>query len=214
MQSADSPIQSKLLIESFELMKFKKFEEAKIRLEKGLHEAELAKDHTLQALFNSALGVLCKLQKEFRKSWKYYETAEKLMPDDMALKLISSRLLVDYFGQYDTVLKKTEKVLSIVKKNDPLFHMAHTIRGLAFLRKGEKKMAVECLKLSADFENAKTAANIDLQLVGELIRKKIDRQACIHFLNQALQLAKANREARFEKVIARLINLVEKMTVV
>jgi len=211
MQSPDKPIQSKTLMESFHFMKQKKFDEAKAHLEKGLKEAEIAKDLTLQAIFNSSLGVLFKLKKEFRKSWKYYETAEKLMPEDLSLKLISSRLLVDYFGQYDTVLKKTEKVLSLVKSTDPLTHVAQTIRGLAYLRKGEKKKAVDCLMLSADFGGMKTAANLDLQLVSELIRKKIDRQVCVAFLNKSLQLAKSNKEEKFVAIIGKLVALVEKM---
>ncbi len=212
MQSNDSPIQSKLLMESFQFMKQKKFELAEATLQNGLREAEMARDLTLSAIFYSALGILFKLKKDFRKSWKFYEQAEKLMPEDLSLKLISSRLLVDYFGQYDTVLKKTEKVLSLVNTTDPLAHIAYSIRGLAYLRKGEKKKAVDCLMQSSDFKDMRSAANLDLQLVGELIRKKIDRQACIAFLNRALQLAKSCREEKFVGIISKLISMVEKMT--
>lgn len=207
MQSPDTKIGSKPLYQAFELIHRKKLPEAEALLTQGLKEAEAARDLTLIGLYYSAFGVLYKIKKDYRKAWKYYEKAEKNIPDDPALKIISARLLVDYFGQYDTVIRKMEKVLSQVKESFPLVHEVYNIQGLAYLKKGNKKQALECLKASRgdDFKGLQTAANFDFRLLQELVRKKIDLNYCHEYLKAAQNYVQGTREVPYQKMISRLL---------
>lgn len=205
--SIDSPIHSQLLFQAFALIKAKKWDEAEKLLSEGLKDAELKKDLSLIGLFHSAFGIFYKLKKEFRKSWKHYEQAEKLFPEDLSLKLISSRLLVDFFGQYDTVLRKMDKVLASAELNFPMAHQAYTLKGLACLRKSDKKRASESLQLAMgkNFEGLQSGANFDWSLVSEMIKKKIEPNLCRDYLNAANQFVKKTKEKPYEELIQRLL---------
>ncbi|MBI4410934.1 MAG: hypothetical protein HY541_00420, partial [Deltaproteobacteria bacterium] len=133
MQKINERLQSKTIYKAFELMRQKKFDGSEELLARGLKEAQTARDLVLTALFYSAYGVLFKLKKEYRKAWKYYEQAEKLIPDDPALKIISARLLVDTFGQYDTAIRKMEKIVPKIGSDMTFLHQAYTVLGLAWL---------------------------------------------------------------------------------
>ena len=133
MQKINERIQSKSIYKAFELMRGKKFDEAESLLSKGLSEAKAARDLVLTGLFYSAYGILFKLKKEYRKSWKYYEQAEKLIPDDPALKIISARLLVETFGQYDTAIRKMEKIVPKLGSDMTFLHQAYTVLALSLL---------------------------------------------------------------------------------
>ncbi|EKD41352.1 MAG: hypothetical protein ACD_73C00755G0002 [uncultured bacterium] len=208
MQAPDAQIQSQKLIKGFELIKQKKFDEAQILFTEGISESEAGQDKVLLALFYSAMGIVYKLKKEFRTAWKYYEKAEKLLPDDPSLKIISSRLLVDYFGQYDIVIKKMNKVLEKTKEFTPFQYQAHTVMGLAWLRKGNKNKAAESLRKSMDClqSGMDTVANVDFELVESMARKKIAPQLCLEFLGRAKDLAKAGSEDIMAKFIQKLID--------
>lgn len=203
----NSKIESKPLLKAFGLMHKKKLKEAETILAYGLKEAEVLHDELLMGLYNSAYGVLYKLKKEFRKAWKYYEQAERLIPDDPALKIISARLLVDYFGQYDTVIRKMDKLMAMANGDFVLLHQAHTIQGLAHLRSGNKKKAVASLEkaMGKNFEGLQTATNLDFKLVHEMIKKKVNLPLCRHYLESARKFAKKMRESAHEKLIARLL---------
>jgi len=215
VQDITTNIQSEKLLKSFELLKKRQFQEAELLLQQGFSEAEKAGDKILMALFCSGMGVLFKLQKEFRKAWKQYEKAEKLLPDDASLKIISSRLLVDYFGQYDIVIKKMNKVLELSDSFSPFKYQAHTIIGLAYLRKGSKKEAVESLKKSMLYlnESLDSVANVDFELVEGLSRKKIEPEICLEFLEKARNLAQLFKEEPMKKFIQKLIDTYPKAPV-
>ncbi|MBI2339685.1 MAG: hypothetical protein HYU99_04875 [Deltaproteobacteria bacterium] len=209
MQKMNERIQSKAIYKAFELMRQKKFDESEAVLTEGLKEAQTARDLVLTALFYSAYGVLFKLKKEYRKAWKYYEQAEKLIPDDPALKIISSRLLVDYFGQHDTVIRKMEKILPKLGNDMTFLHQAYTVLGLAYLKKGNKKKAGECLTKSAgnDFKGLQSGANFDFRLVEEMMKKKNNPAACRGFLEKALAFVKETKEIQHERILKRLLDL-------
>ncbi len=206
-QNLNSPIRSKSFLKALDLIRQKKYDAAEEILLKGVKEAEEQKDAVLAAVYYSTHGLLCKLKKDFRNAWKSYEKAEKLIPEDPALKIISSRLLVDYFGQYDTVIKKIDKVISQVGDDLTFLHQAYTLQGLAYLGKGNKDKAVASLKKSMgdNFKGLQTSANLDYQLVGELIRKKKDIPACRDFLNQALLFAKSKKEKMSQTLIEKML---------
>lgn len=208
MQKPNEKIQSAPLYEALRLLRQKKFAEAEKSLSLGLKAAEAAGDDVLAAVYHSTYGIYFKLQNDFRKAWKCYEKAEKLLPDDPSLKLISARLLVEYFGQYDAALKKMEKVLELAAGNPIYAHAAHTLAGLAWIKKGNKKEAALELQKSmdGDFKGLKTASNLDFTLIEAMMRKKTEPELCRTFLETAFKFAKKNREAGAQKVIQKLLD--------
>lgn len=208
MQSLNNKIESKDLYKAFELLNQKKLDEAEKLLVKGLNEAKAANDPLLTGLFYSAHGILYKLKKDFRKAWKFYEQAEKLIPDDPALKIISSRLLVDYFGQYDTAIRKMNKVIEKVGDDLTFLHSAYGIQGLSYLKKGNKKKALECLEKSIgdNFKGLQSAANLDFRLVEALMKKKTELKSCRSFIEKALAFAKQTKERQHERILKRLLD--------
>ncbi len=209
MQDLDAKIQPVKLLKAFRLMKEKKIDDAEVLLKEGLKESELESNDLLTGIYNSGLGVLYKLKKDFRKAWKFYEKAERLIPGDPSLKIISARLLVNYFGQYDTAIKKMEQVKEMVGTNLPFLHEVLTIEGLAYLKKGDKKKAVECLtqSMGQNFKDLQTAANLDFALIEALLQKGVEPDQCRDFLQKAAQFSKKNREPHFEKVIQKILSL-------
>ncbi len=106
-------VKSERLYKAFDFMASKNLEAAESELNSGLDEALQKEDDILSALFYSSLGVLFKIRKDFQKAWKYYEKAEKLLPEDPALKLISARLLIDVFGPaFEVIFELVSAVLS------------------------------------------------------------------------------------------------------
>src|SRR3989338_10057724 len=98
-------------------------------------------DESAIALYHSVLGVLFKLQGEYKTAWKHYERAEKLLPNDPALKIISARLLIDQFSECDQAIKKAKKVLRLFPDHPVFAHQAYTTLGLAFVKKGDRAKA-------------------------------------------------------------------------
>lgn len=208
MQDMNSKIQSTSLLKAFESMKKNDLDGAENILNQGLEDAESKRDLILCGLHYSGLGILYKLKKDFRKAWKFYEKAERLIPEDPALKIISARLLVDYFGQYDTVIQKMEKLKLMIGGYTPFMHEALTIQGMAYLKKGDKKKAATCLEesMSQGFKGIESATNIDFQLVENCIRKKLEIPTCKKFLADALQVATIKKEAKVQKNIKALLD--------
>src|SRR5262249_35193664 len=116
---------SKGIYEAFRLMKEKNFDGAETLLKTGLEKAESEKNDTQSALFFSGLGVLAKIKGQFKDAWRYYEKAEKLLPEDPALKITMAKLLIDRFAQYDNAIKKLKIVLKVAKGSASFEHQAH-----------------------------------------------------------------------------------------
>jgi predicted Zn-dependent protease len=203
----NQPIQSEKLQKAFNLMAAKKLDAAEAELNEGITESEKAKDKVMEALFCSTLGILYKLKNESRKAWRQYHKAEKLLPHEPSLKLISARLLIETFHQYDTAIKKAQKVLKTAKHDRPFSHHAQTTLGLAYLKKGDKNRALKCLSeaMEGDFEGMISAANIDLKLLEALLIKKTGYEECRAYLEKALSFAKKMGEENNAKVIAWLL---------
>lgn len=181
---------------AFSLMREKQYDEAEKLLSANMAKTD---DDAAVALYHSVLGVLSKLKGDFKAAWRHYDRAEKLLPDDPALKLISARLLIDEFSEVAIAIKKIKKVLDLMGHHPIFAHQAHTIMGLAFLKKSDKKKALESLLLSMrdDFTGLVTAQNIDLTLVEALLRKKTGEAECGAFLEKALVFAKQTNEEKF-----------------
>jgi tetratricopeptide (TPR) repeat protein len=205
--NVNDKVKNERLYRAFDLMAAKDLEAAESELHSGLNETDVKQDKVLSALFYSTLGVLYKIKKEFQQAWKFYEKAEKLLPEDPALKLISARLLIDVFGQYDTAIRRCEKVVEL-SRSDPTFrHQAYVTMGFACLKKGERSRAVQCLvdAMAEDFEGLVSASNIDLKLVEALLRKRAGISECRTFLEKARAYAESKKEEKYVDLMKRLL---------
>lgn len=191
----------------FKLLSQKKFTEVQDQLYPLLKQAEDSKNENNLGLVYSIFGMYYRARKEYKKAWKSYEFAEKLIPNDPSIKLISTRLLIEQFAQYDLALKRIQKIKELVGTDFTFLHKAYTLEGLAYLKQGDPFQAVESFKKSMGnhFEGLQTSYNLDLKLVEAFMKKKIEPQLCKTFLEEALLFSKKKREKVYEKVIEKLI---------
>lgn len=190
---------------AFELLRFKQFDDAEKLLSNCLVKVD---DDVARALFHSALGVLYKMKGEFKTAWRHYERAEKLLPDDPALKIISARLLLDEFAEYEQAIKKAKKVLEIIPNNPVFRHQAHITMGLAYVKKGNKKKAIEMLEKSManNFENFITTRNIDFNLCEAILKKGWAENSVKTFLERAFKFSQDHKEADWVETIQKMLN--------
>ncbi len=207
MYSTESPIQSERLTRAMNLIGEKNMDAAQAELLQGIEEANQSKNLVLEALFYSTLGMLCRLKSDFKTAWRHYEKAEKLLPDDPSLKLISARLLIEVFSQCDTAIRKAEKALKLADKNFPIQHHAYTTLGLAYLKKGNRKKTLECLSnaVGNHFAGLISAANIDFRLLEALVLKKAGLPECRQYLEEALNFSLDTKESVQSQKIEKLL---------
>lgn len=195
---------SEVCLRAFELIAAKQYEEAEKFLSSNMSRTD---DDAAIALYHSTLGVLFKIQGEFKTAWKHYQRAEKLLPGDPALKIISARLLIEQFSEYSSAIKKAKKVLELIPGNPVFAHQAYTTMGLAYSRKGDKKKAAEMLELSivGDFAGFISAKNIDFELLEALIKRNFVLELCRKFLATALHFAQSVEETPYIELIGRML---------
>ena len=188
---------------AFQLMNDKQYAEAEKLLASNMSKTD---EDSPIALFHSALGVLYKLKGEFKIAWRHYQRAEKLLPNDPALKIISARLLIEQFAEYDQAIRKAKKVLDIIPGNVAFEHQAYTTMGLAYCRLGKRKFAIDALEKSMreDFNGFISAKNIDLNLVEAILRKGWNDNLCHKFLKSALEFANKTKEVSYINLFQKL----------
>jgi len=196
---------SEICRRAFELMQEKQYEDAEKLLSSNMSKVD---DNVAVGLFHSALGVLFKLRGEVKTAWKHYERAEKLIPGDPALKIITARLLIDNFGEYDLAIRKVKKALTTIENNPVFAHQVYTTMGLAYLGKRSKKQAVDMLKKSMDkdFSGFVSAQNIDFSLVEMLLRAGVGIEESKTFLEKARKFAEAQKEETWVELIDRMLS--------
>lgn len=193
---------------AFESLAAKQFEEAERLLSYHMSRTE---DPVALALFHSAMGVSAKMQAKYKEAWRHYDRAEKLLPTDPALKIISARLMITQFNEYDSAIKKARKVLELIPNNRAFVHQAYTTMGLAYAKQGKKTRALEMLRKSIveDFEGFVTVNNIDFHLVEEVVKRGWDPQLCRLFIQKACMRAGEHREvdwvAKLEKMLSLMV---------
>lgn len=189
---------------AFALMQEKQYADAEKLLANCLTKTE---DPVATGLFHSALGILYKLQGEFKTAWKHYQRAEKLIPDDPALKLISAQLLIEEFSEYDQAIKKCRKVLELLPDNLVVAHHAYVTMGMAYARKGNKRKALELLdqSMAHDFKGFVTTQNIDFHLVEICCKKNWDLPLCRRFLEKAYAFAQSVHEEPWTHTIGQML---------
>jgi tetratricopeptide (TPR) repeat protein len=190
---------------AFELMAAKQFADAERLLAGNMSKTD---NNTSIALYHSTLGVLYKMQGEFKTAWRHYQRAERLLPKDPALKIISARLLIEQFAEYDQAIRKAKKVLELAKGNPAFAHQAHITMGLAYASRGNRRKAVEMLakSMGEDFDGFVTAQNIDLNLLEILLRKGWISDECRMYLDKALTFARSTEEEKFVNLYTSMLN--------
>jgi len=178
---------------AFELIRLRQFDDAEKLVSNCLAKVP---DEVSRGIFHSTLGVLYKMKGDFKEAWRHYERAEKLLPNDPALKIISARLLIDKFNEFDQAIKKAKKVLEIIPNNPVFRHQAFVTMGLAYLKKGTKPKAVEMHNesMAGSFEGFISAKNIDFNLCEALLKKKLAEAEVKLFIEQANEFAKKQQE--------------------
>ena len=191
---------------AFELLKLKQFEDAEKLLSNCMAKTN---DEVSLGLFHSTLGVLYKMKGEFKNAWRHYERAEKLLPQDPALKIISARLLIDEFAEYDQAVKKAKKALDIIPDNPVFRHQAYITMGLAYVRKGNKKKAMESLIKSMEngFEGFITTKNIDFNLCETILKKGWAESEVKTFLERAHKFAVEHKEVDWVETIQKMLDV-------
>lgn len=189
---------------AFELMRARQFADAERLLAGNMAKTD---DDVAIALYHSSLGVLNKMKGEFKTAWRHYRRAEKLMPDDPALKIISARLLIDEFAEYDQAIRKAKKVLDLSEGNPVFTHQAYTTMGLAWARRGNRKKALKMLEQSMvdRFASFVSAENIDLNLLETVLRKGWVERLCDEFLGNALIFAQSTGEDKYIEIFQRML---------
>lgn len=193
---------------AFEALAAKQFEEAEKLLAYHMGKTE---DPVALALFHSAMGVSAKMQGKFKEAWRHYDRAEKLLPKDPALKIISARLMINQFNEYDSAIKKAKKVLELIPNNRAFVHQAYTTMGLAYAKQGKKAKALEMLRKSIveDFEGFVTTANVDFHLVEEVVKRGWDPKLSKEFIQKACDRAKEHREMEWVGKLEQMLTLME-----
>ncbi len=200
---------SEVCYRAFELMGAKRYEDAERLLASNMSRTD---DDAKIALYHSVLGVLFKIQGEYKIAWKHYQRAEKLLPDDPALKIISARLLIEQFAEYDQAIKKCNKVLDIIPDNPVFAHQAHTTMGLAYLKKGNRKKALSHFITSwgDNFKGFISGKNIDFTLLEMLVRRSYGLKECREFLLKAKAFVDETGEEAYTNLIERLLTAFDK----
>lgn len=208
----DQKLQSKHIYDAFAHMQAHEYDRAEVTLREGIAVAQESEDTLLLGLCHSSLGVLYKLKKDFRQAWRYYDQAEKLLPDNAVLKLISARLLIEVFSQYDIALGKLEKIPALAP-NDPLMtHQVDATSGFAYAKKGNReKVRIYLEKLvTHGFDDIVSAGNIDFKLVEVCVRKGWHKSLCDVYLEKALAFARSTREDPYARVFERLLSAAQR----
>ncbi len=189
---------------AFELIAARQYGDAEKLLSSNMSRTD---DDAAIALYHSVLGVLFKVQGEFKTAWQHYQRAEKLLPDDPALKIISARLLIEQFSEYDQAIKKSKKVLELIPGNPVFEHQAKTTMGLAYLKKGDRRKAVAMLieSMGERFRGFISAKNIDFVLAEALIRRGAGLAECRAFLAAARAFAEGTSEESFVRLFGRML---------
>lgn len=210
---SDPIIDDKDLYLAFRLMKTKDFAGAETRLKEGIAKARLQNNPTSEGLYLSAMGVLFKLKRDFKESYKYYQQAERLLPDDNSVKIISATLLIQEFKQHDTAIRKLKKVLESAPGDVAIRHHALALLGIAYLATAKKNQAKEILEevLRQDFGKLTSSAYVNYKFPEICVAKNFETDLCLEYLRKASALADLRKESGYKHVISQLISQIENL---
>ncbi len=153
--------------------------------------------------------MLFRIQKDPKAAYKYYQNAEKCLPNDLSLKMISARLLIEEFGQFDTAERKLKKVLKDAPDDFLLQHHATALLAQCYFAMGRKAQAKTLFEkmVNQDFLQFSTAMNLDFKTCEFFLRKKFEVQLCLSYLGKALNLAETLDEKVMVRFFKKLLEL-------
>ena len=185
----------------------KNWEGAEENLKKLLEDANQKQDVLLQSTAYSCLGLLAQLKKQWKESWRYYEKAEKLDPQNSYYKLLVARLLLRLFGQNDTAIKKCEKIIMQENIAPALRHQAYITIGSAYLKKSDRKRAAKSLlqSIGDHFAGIEKMSDLDMSLLEALLRKNTGAEECKYFLEEAKMLALNLKDLKAADQLTKLL---------
>ncbi|MBF0491257.1 MAG: hypothetical protein HQM15_00560 [Deltaproteobacteria bacterium] len=185
----------------------KNWESAAENLNKLLEDAHQKKNLLLQTTAYSCLGLLAQLKKEWKESWRYYEKAERLDPQNGYYKLLVARLLLRLFGQNDTAIKKCEKIIMQEDITPALRHQAFITIGSAYLKKSDRKRAAKSLlqSIGEHFSGIQKLSDLDMTLLEGLIRRNTGTEECKYFLEEAKMLALSLKDLTAADQLTKLL---------
>lgn len=193
----------------FQLIHNKKFSDAQHLIADQIAEAKLEQNPEKEGIYYTVMGVLLRAQKQIKPAYKFYQKAEKCLPDDFSIKLLNARFLIDEFHQYETALRKLDKILQQVDDDIVLQHQAKALKSIAAFQLGKKKMAEDLLQdlVAEDFTQFKTATNLDFKACEFFLKKNFAKDLCLAYLKKSLDLAKSARETPLVKVLQQLLDI-------
>lgn len=196
----------------FQWMKEKKYDQAQIKIEEKMKFAQAHADKNSEGILLSMLGMLYKLKLDVKTSYKYYQLAEKCLPDDATLAMISARLLVEEFNQCETALRKIDKIILNTTHDPVMQHHALALKALAYFKMGKKPKAKEALQslIEYDFSLLRSSSNVDYKTCESFLAKGFEVGLCLQYLEKCLQLAIQLKEKTMQKVLSRLIDIFSK----
>lgn len=188
---------------------FEKAESLLLQLLKKAQEIQTMDGKSEQALVLSTLGVLEKIREDYKAAWRYYEKAEKLLPDDPSLKLIMAQLMIHEFSQYDVAIKKMKAVIELAKGSPSFEHQAYATMATAYLRKGDRKKSLEMFEKSmrGDFVEITSSHNINLDVIESFLARNFESDRCRSYLQKALALAQSKKETSQASFLNKLLSL-------
>lgn len=197
-----------ICLRAFELLRAHQTDDAEKLLANNLAKAD---EPVAIGLLHSALGVVERVRGNAKAALRHYERAERVLADDPALKLITARLLIDQFREYDAAIRRCRKALKLLPDNPVVVHHAYTVMGLAQVGAGRRAAALECLEqsMAGQFKNFVTAENIDFHLVEACARKRWGIDRCAQFLQLAKKLAEGAGEGHWLRTISQIIGALE-----
>lgn len=205
--AADAVQPQAICYRALELVREQQFVDAEKLLHHWLNKTT---DPVPRGLFHSAFGVLEKCRGHFKEALRHYERAEKLLPSDPVLKLITAQLLIDVFKETDRAIRKCRQVEKLLPENPVVVHHARTLEGLAHAVSGNRRQAVAQLarSLEGDFAGFLTCDNINFLLVERCVGKAWEPVLCRRFVMTALECARRHQEAAWTE---RLHNILHAM---
>jgi len=201
------------VVESLRLVQEHNYGGAEKALQDGIDSGS-AEGEELAVLY-STLGMIQKKQGKLQEAWNSYQLAERTVEDDPVLKVLTSRFLLNELGRYDDAIKRAKLILKTAKDVPSLRHQAYAIIGLAYLRKGQQRKAIEMLDKAMEnhFTGMTSADNIDFNLVEGLVREQIAVDKCQDYIRAACEFARSKREFKAMTIFQQILDSFEKTAV-
>ncbi|MBI2343522.1 MAG: hypothetical protein HYV02_04235 [Deltaproteobacteria bacterium] len=189
---------------AFELIRDRQFDDAEKLLAHWLGKVD---DAVARALLHSTFGVLEKRRGHYQAALRHYERAERLIPHDPVIKLITARLLLEVYHETEKAVRKCRQVEKLLPDNPVVVHHAKTLEGLAHAIKGNRRKALQMLRASMmnGFEGFLSCDNIDFHLVEYCLKKGWNRESCQEFLTGALACARRYQETLWVTTVGKIL---------